>query len=113
VCEDITLLPPVQPLQLRICVVPLTLHGQCCSMCNVPANSHAWKSPAQSNPGFVCGKVIGGPTFHGNLGSKNSVAAAQYEFQYSLLPKTSGSYPTEMKAACKKLGTSSVIFLVP
>ena len=26
------------------------------ALCNIPANSHAWKSPSQSNPGFICGK---------------------------------------------------------
>ena len=25
------------------------------ALCNVPSNTHAWRSPAQYNPGFMCG----------------------------------------------------------
>ena len=26
------------------------------SLCNVPINTHAWRSPSQYNPGFICGR---------------------------------------------------------
>ena len=28
-------------------------------LCNVPSNSHSWRSPGQYNPGFICAKVGG------------------------------------------------------
>ena len=27
------------------------------ALCNIPANTHAWRHPGQYNPGFVCGRV--------------------------------------------------------
>ena len=27
------------------------------ALCNIPTNSHSWKTPAQANPGFMCGKT--------------------------------------------------------
>jgi hypothetical protein len=78
-------------------------------MCNnVSTNGHAWKTPAQFNPGFVCGKLIGGPVFYGDLGSKNGVGAAQLEFQYALLLEHSGGYSELMVKACKRLGMKPV-----
>ena len=31
-------------------------HGN--ALCNIPTNTHAWRSPAQYNPGFICGKKL-------------------------------------------------------
>jgi len=28
------------------------------ALCNIPANSLAWKTPQQANPGFICAKVV-------------------------------------------------------
>ena len=25
------------------------------ALCNIPINTHAWRTPSQYNPGFVCG----------------------------------------------------------
>ena len=27
------------------------------ALCNVPSNTHSWKTPAQYNGGFICGKT--------------------------------------------------------
>jgi hypothetical protein len=50
------------------------------ALCNIPVNSHSWKTPAQANPGFICGR---GLTFSGTLGGKNGAAAQFYDFEVS------------------------------
>ena len=29
------------------------------ALCNIPIKTHAWKTPTQANPGFMCGKALG------------------------------------------------------
>eukprot|EP01048_Picozoa_sp_COSAG05_P006561 COSAG05_NODE_433_length_9859_cov_4.471004_4_plen_622_part_00 len=29
------------------------------ALCNIPMNTHSWKTPAQTNPGFMCGVALG------------------------------------------------------
>jgi hypothetical protein len=47
------------------------------ALCNIPANTHAWRHPGQYNPGFVCGKVAGGCTAYqvanSNYAKKGSI----------------------------------------
>jgi len=73
------------------------------ALCNIPANTHAWRHPGQYNPGFVCGKE-NAQFFTGSLGAKNGVSARKYEFRSATLAKASGSYSDGMIATCKNYG---------
>ena len=77
------------------------------ALCNLPANTHSWRNPAQTNPGFMCAQIRGRKlrsTFTGKLGSSNGVAAADYLFQVAYLQDYSrGSYADRMVEACAAL----------
>eukprot|EP01048_Picozoa_sp_COSAG05_P004992 COSAG05_NODE_286_length_12159_cov_63.200249_1_plen_1966_part_10 len=75
------------------------------ALCNIPANTHAWRTPAQYNPGFVCGK---GNTFGGRFGGKNGVASRTYTFEITTLTKRSGQYSALMTASCSLLAMKPV-----
>merc|ERR1711990_1340618 len=51
------------------------------ALCNIPANTHAWRHPGQYNPGFVCGKVAGGCTAYqvanSNYAKKGSITGSK------------------------------------
>eukprot|EP01048_Picozoa_sp_COSAG05_P015644 COSAG05_NODE_1907_length_3849_cov_4.846133_2_plen_742_part_01 len=68
------------------------------AFCNIPSNSHQWRHPGQINPGFVCGTVIDKV----ELGAKNGVKQATYEFAVGKLHGASGSYSALMISNCKK-----------
>ena len=39
-----------------LCNYAANAHGNH-ALCNMPTNTHSWRTPAQANPGFVCGKA--------------------------------------------------------
>ena len=81
------------------------------ALCNVPSNTHAWRSPAQYNPGFMCGAVLSGapPAFSANLGARNGVPARAYVFQQARAnSSSSGTYSDRMRHACSKFGMKPV-----
>ena len=80
------------------------------ALCNIPANSHAWKTPTQANPGFMCGssRAASSPVFQASLGFKNKVAAQLYEFKVASLNLTTGSYTNSMINECNKFGNLPV-----
>ena len=47
------------------------------ALCNIPTNTHGWKSPMQSNPGFVCGKINRAKSCHDVVGA--SLRATEVE----------------------------------
>jgi hypothetical protein len=75
------------------------------AICNIPANSHSWQTPAKANPGFICGK---GATFTAKLAGKNGVPSKIWEFEQGSLYARSGKYSTRMQEQCKKLGMKPV-----
>ena len=75
------------------------------ALCNIPTNTHAWRSPEQYNPGFVCGAVLA--TTH-RLSAKNGVPARAYAFRRATTRATSGSYAAAMVAGCARLGMKPV-----
>jgi hypothetical protein len=77
------------------------------ALCNIPANTHAWRTPAQANPGFMCGKIEG-QAVHVRLGAKNNVAAHTYEFKVAHLSTKSGAFSAGMLTACKQIGMKPV-----
>ena len=40
-----------------LCVYTAKSEKQHRSLCNIPVNTHTWRTPAQANPGFVCGQI--------------------------------------------------------
>ena len=74
-------------------------------LCNIPANSHSWRTPGQANPGFMCAK---GKTYTASLGAKNGVPAQDYEFQVSYLSSRGGLYSDRMKERCAEIGMKPV-----
>merc|ERR1711939_1137354 len=77
------------------------------ALCNIPINTHAWRTPGQYNPGFVCGKEV--PSiFVATLQGKNGVKTAKYEFRKATLSARSGKYSTRMIEACNKVGLKPV-----
>eukprot|EP01048_Picozoa_sp_COSAG05_P031652 COSAG05_NODE_11676_length_502_cov_1.404467_1_plen_158_part_01 len=43
---------------LNLCVYVRNANGNY-ALCNIPTNSHGWKTPQQFNPGFVCARSMG------------------------------------------------------
>ena len=84
------------------------------ALCNIPANSHAWRHPGQYDPGFVCGKVFVDPEWEKTcsgktcLGAMNGAKAAAYEFKKVKLQGKSGKYSTLMINECAKNGMKPV-----
>ena len=74
------------------------------ALCNTPVNTHAWKTPAQYNPGFVCAVTIGLDSsskmpissFAANLTGKNGVPARAYTFARVPVP-ASGKFLAHFK----------------
>jgi hypothetical protein len=76
--------------------------GKTKALCNIPVNTHSWRTPAQANPGFLCAKVVDG-FYEVHLGAKNGVPAATYEFKIANMDRLSGgSYSSQMIKACSK-----------
>ena len=71
------------------------------ALCNIPSNSHSWRTPGQANPGFMCAK---GKTYTASLVGKNGVGAKDYSFEITYLTSKRGTYSVLMRAACKTLG---------
>jgi hypothetical protein len=97
------------------------------ALCNVPVNSHAWRNPAQYNPGFVCGAVAGLPELFDNpcptlqlpphltksfsveLGARNGVSQGAYTFyRVTKASQTGGRYDQIMVNDCKQFGMKPV-----
>merc|ERR1712190_199706 len=76
-------------------------HGRPRALCNVPSNTHSWRTAGQTNK-FMCGKVDGAP-FTASLGAKNGVPARAYEFQVVKASSTSGNYQVIMVPMCSKI----------
>jgi hypothetical protein len=78
------------------------------ALCNIPINTHSWRTPAQANPGFLCAKIIDG-MFTIHLGGKNGVRARAYELKIANLDKLhGGSYSKLMVGVCKRYGMKPV-----
>merc|ERR1719433_299607 len=45
---------------LGLCSYTNTANGDS-ALCNIPTYTHAWRTPAQADPGFVCGVVTDAP----------------------------------------------------
>jgi len=75
------------------------------ALCNIPANTHAWKTPAQANPGFVCGKMA---TVSANIGAKNGAKGGMFTFEVTKLAARNGKYTDRMREQCKKFGMKPV-----
>ena len=78
------------------------------ALCNIPVNTHAWKTALQSNPGFVCGKAVRDTDFKATLGGTNGAPARAYEFHAVVPESPKGSYSSLMIKECKKLGMKPV-----
>ena len=39
----------------NLCVYTNNANGNY-ALCNIPTNTHAWRTPSQYNPGFICGR---------------------------------------------------------
>jgi len=77
------------------------------ALCNIPTNTHAWRTPGQYNPGFVCGKT-GAASFRAAITSKNGAMSREYMFQMVKLTSKSGAYSNLMVAECAKVGMKPV-----
>jgi hypothetical protein len=75
------------------------------ALCNIPINTHAWRTPAQYNPGFMCAKAAG---FSAKLTAKNGAPTRTYDFVISLLSNRGGAYSDRMKEQCTKLDMKPV-----
>ena len=72
------------------------------ALCNIPVNTHTWRTPAQANPGFLCAKIVDG-MFKVQLGGKNGVRAHSYEFKIANLDRLrGGSYSSAMIQVCNR-----------
>ena len=60
-------------------------------LCNIPGNTHSWRTPGQANPGFICG-TTGLRTFVGYLGAKNGAQAREYRFSQVRLQEYNGKF---------------------
>ena len=91
------------------------------ALCNIPSNSHAWRTVAQYNPGFVCGsrvnmnftsvtQAVDRAPFSASLGARNGVSAAEYLFKVFSVDKVGKKdyYKNIMIAACKTHGMKPV-----
>ena len=76
-------------------------------LCNIPINTHSWRTPGQADPGFVCGKQFF-DRFEGSLGARNGVSARKYLFQTMTLTDKSGKYAEQMIAHCASIGMKPV-----
>jgi hypothetical protein len=101
----------VRDMWEKLCTYTQSANGNS-ALCNVPANSHAWKTPTQANPGFACGsgRAASSPVFQASLGSKHSVVAQSYEFKVTSLTSTTGSYSQNMLNECNKFGNPHSTF---
>jgi hypothetical protein len=78
------------------------------ALCNIPVNTHTWRTPAQANPGFLCAKIVDGNVVV-NLGGKNGVRAHSYEFKIANLDRLrGGSYSSAMIQVCNRYGMKPV-----
>jgi hypothetical protein len=77
------------------------------ALCNIPANSHSWRNPGQTNPGFICAKEDI-KSFTATLKSKNGVAQRKYLFHGVALIATKGSYSKLMIDRCAEYGMKPV-----
>jgi len=75
------------------------------ALCNIPSNTHAWRNPAQANPGFMCAKAA---TFSATLAAKNGAKGGLFDFAISKLAARNGKYSDRMVEQCKKLGMKPV-----
>ena len=75
------------------------------ALCNIPTNTHAWRNPAQYNPGFVCGKIR---DFSATLVGKSGNPGDTYVFSKAWAVATVGKYSHLMIVACKALGMKPV-----
>merc|ERR1719336_2249298 len=66
------------------------------ALCNIPENTHAWKTAAQANPGFIC--AIKSACVEVSLGAKNGVAAETYRFCMMKAKKNTANYSADMIA---------------
>merc|ERR1712072_332880 len=75
------------------------------ALCNIPANTHAWRHPGQYNPGFVCGKVAGGCTAYqvanSNYAKKGSITGSKGT---SVTVKCSSGFTGGGKVTCGSNG---------
>ena len=65
------------------------------ALCNIPTNTHAWKTAAQGPRVFVCGSVNKRDvtaTFTSSLGARSGVSAHQYLFQMVKPSSATGKY---------------------
>ena len=50
------------------------------ALCNVPINTHAWRTPGQYNPGFICGaKTVLGNTIDGIWQNENLLGVSLHD----------------------------------
>mgnify|MGYP001238667672 CR=1 FL=1 len=77
-------------------------------LCNIPINTHSWRTPGQANPGFMCGSEVV-KSFVGQLGGRKGVASRKYVFQIvKLIKGESGKYADQMIAHCARSGMKPV-----
>ena len=81
--------------------------GSARGLCNIPINSHSWRTPKQADPGFICGKVFQ-DRFTGTMGGKNGVAPRTWIFEKMTLTSRSGKYADQMIAHCARSGMKPV-----
>merc|ERR1712072_723309 len=84
-------------------------HGGGKALCNIPKNSHSWKTASQART-FMCAKVEteNGAPFHVALGAKNGVPARKYIFQRVAASEDNGAYSRVMIRDCKRHGMKPI-----
>ena len=80
------------------------------ALCNIPTNTHSWKTPQQANPGFMCAREVVA-VFKVQLGARNGVRAKGYEFRIVKLASKAGKYSALMRAACAKIDMKPVWYV--
>merc|ERR1712072_931285 len=95
------------------------------ALCNVPKNSHSWRTASQSRT-FMCARHSGlqpkrgalkkllaakksrGKPFHAILGAKNGVRPRRYTFKRVHATSTRGRYSDIMVRDCKRYGMKPI-----